>query len=449
MKGIVFGDDGLPHLRKALFSSAPKEAAALLIAGHAGEGERVRLLVREHFVVPSESYQAQDNLRAVIDPSFIMPILKKARKDGFSLVLTHTHPFADKAQFSIVDDEGERILMPTLFSRTNGAPQGALLLTARDCNARIWNAPNAVPTNASPVTEVGRDVTFHNRGNSSTPKVPHRFDRSVRAFGVEGQAALAELCVGIVGLGGLGSIVAEQLAHLGVKDFVLLDPDRVEETNLNRVVGATRSDIDRPKVDVAANLIRHINPESDPAGHAGNVMVSGDAQKLLSCDFIFCCTDSHGSRAVINQLAYQYVIPTVDLGVRIQVRAGKVQSVTGRIQMLAPGLPCLLCHNLLDPEEVRQDLLTDEARVRDPYIVGAVEPQPAVISLNGTVASLGVTMMLSAVAGLPLPVRHQLVLFNRGVVRAASSEPLPHCVVCSLNGVFARGDTLPMPGRPS
>jgi molybdopterin-synthase adenylyltransferase len=136
------------------------------------------------------------------------------------------------------------------------------------------------------------------------------------------------------------------------------------------------------------------------------------------------------------------------MGVRIQVRDRKIESITGRIQMLAPGLPCLVCQSLLDAEEVRRDLLSDDARARDPYIVGAAEPQPAVISLNATVASLAVTMLLSAVAGLPLSARHQLVLFNRGMVRAVASDPLPQCVVCSLHGVLGRGDTWPMPGRP-
>jgi molybdopterin-synthase adenylyltransferase len=214
-------------------------------------------------------------------------------------------------------------------------------------------------------------------------------------------------------------------------------------------VGTTRIDIGRPKVEVAAELVRRINPQIEANAITGNVIVSDDARRLLSCDFIFCCTDSHGSRAVINQLAYQYLIPTIDVGVRVQVRAGTVESVTGRIQMLAPGLPCLVCDELLDPEEVRRDLLSDEARARDPYIVGAVEPQPAVISLNSTVASLGVTMMLSAVAGLPVAARHQLVLFNKGIVRAAAADPSPQCVICSLGGALARGDTWPMAGRPS
>lgn len=449
MNGIIFGNDEMSQLRSTLLSAAPREAAALLLAGRAGQGRETSLLVREHFAVPREAYQAQERLRAVIDPSFIMPLLKMARRQGLSLVLTHTHPSADRAHFSPVDDEGESVLMPVLFSRTGDSPHGALLLTPDDCSARIWTGPTTRPQELSPVVEVGKNVRIHEPGPKSIEKISHQFDRSVRAFGAEGQATLASLSIAIVGLGGVGSLVAEQLAHLGVKSLTLLDPDVLEETNLNRVVGATPQSIGRPKVEVAAELIRRINPEIQSKAIRGNVIASDDARRLLSCDFLFCCTDSHGSRAVINQIAYQYLIPTIDLGVRIQARAGTIESVTGRIQMLAPGLPCLVCHDLLDPEEVRRDLLSEDARARDPYIIGAVEPQPAVISLNGTVASLGVTMMLSAVVGLPVRARHQLILFDRGVVRAAASDPLPECVICSLKGVLARGDTWPMAGRPS
>jgi len=449
MNGVTFGNEALPDLRSALLSAAPQEAAALLLAGWAGAGDQTRLLVREHFVVPAQAYQAQERLRAVIHPSFIMPLLKRARNESLSLILTHTHPFAVDAHFSSVDDEGERVLMPALFSRTGDCPHGALVITSEDCSARIWTKRNAEPQHLSPVIEVGRHLRIHDRLGNSSPTISEQFDRSVRAFGAEGQATLASLSIGIIGLGGIGSVVAEQLAHLGVRKLLLLDPDVLEETNLNRLIGATRLDIGRPKVEVAADLIRRINPQIEATAILGDVIMSNDARRILSSDFLFCCTDSHGSRAVINQLAYQYMIPAIDLGVRVQVRAGTVESVTGRIQMLAPGLPCLVCHNLLDPEEVRRDLLSEEARTRDPYIVGAVEPQPAVISLNSTVASLGVTMMLSAVVGLPGPARHQLVLFNRSVVRAVASDPLPKCVVCSINGMLGRGDTWPMAGRPS
>src|SRR5206468_1741580 len=89
------------------------------------------------------------------------------------------------------------------------------------------------------------------------------FDRQVRAFGAAGQDRLREMRVGIVGLGGTGSIVLEQLAHLGVRRFLLMDPDFVERTNLNRLVGSTESDVGKSKVEVATAYAKRINSSAD------------------------------------------------------------------------------------------------------------------------------------------------------------------------------------------
>jgi hypothetical protein len=247
-------------------------------------------------------------------------------------------------------------------------------------------------------------------------------------------------------LGGTGSLVAEQLAYLGVRSFVMLDPDSVEESNTNRVIGSAGR-IGVPKVRVAAEVMRSVRSDIAVEAIEGVVHRALDGRPLLGTDFIFCCTDSHGSRAVVNQLAYQYVIPTIDLGIRLDASADRLERVTGRVQMLAPGIACLLCQDLLDSEEVRRDLLSDEERARDSYIVGAHQPQPAVITFNGVVASLATTMFLAAVTGIPLSARHQLYLGERGVVKAAEVTPRPDCIVCSRRGALARGDTWRMPWR--
>jgi len=91
--------------------------------------------------------------------------------------------------------------------------------------------------------------------------------------------------------------------------------------------------------------------------------------------------------------------------------------------------------------------MTEEERKRDPYVVGIAIPQPAVISLNGTVASLGVTMMLAAVTGFPSAARYQVFQGERGVVRAVVATPVAGCVTCSYRGALARGDLWSMPWR--
>lgn len=117
--------------------------------------------------------------------------------------------------------------------------------------------------------------------------------------------------------------------------------------------------------------------------------------------------------------------------------------------MLAPGLGCLMCGEMLNSEAVRVDLLTDYERAADPYIIGVHEPAPAVISLNATIASMAVTMFLSAAVGIPSNAR--LVNYNgiTGVTRAAAITRHPTCIACSHRGALARANEWPLPARLS
>ena len=138
MNGLVFPGNSLPHLRAELLSAAPNEAAAVLVAGQATTESGVRLFVREHHVVPADRYSIQEPYRVVLPPDFLMPLLKRARNEGWSLILSHTHPFSEEAQFSALDDAGEAVTMPALFRRTQGRSHGALVLQLRGlCGADI------------------------------------------------------------------------------------------------------------------------------------------------------------------------------------------------------------------------------------------------------------------------------------------------------------------------
>ena len=435
---LVGAASHLGTLSTRLLQAVPNEAGAMLLChAHETPSNRRRVLVRDILDVPQEFYIEQRPDRLTIDPIFLARTFKRAKSEESSVFLAHTHPFSRWPQFSPVDDDGEARLIPAIFARLNNRPHGSLVLGEEGFSARLYSTPQRVAPVDSMVL-VGRELRRETKDERSMP-VYDMHDRNVRAFG-QGQQKLQRMSVGIVGLGGIGSLVVEQLAHLGVGSLVLIDFDTLESTNLNRVVGARPDLVGMPKVRVAEQLINKINPTISVQAVANSVLKEATTRQLLDCDLIFCCTDSHGSRAVVNQMSYQYLIPVIDTGVRIDARNGKIASMAGRVQMLAPDLPCLLCSNLLDSEEIRRDFLTDTQRKADPYITGYSEPQPAVVSINGVVASLAVTMFLSIAVGIPSPGRHLLYLVGQSTVRRVGNERSRDCVVCSARGAYARAD---------
>jgi molybdopterin/thiamine biosynthesis adenylyltransferase len=441
MSRLVLTSESLNQLRAELLDS-PLETCAILFGRVVIQNGRLtRIVVREYRRLGDHDYQSRTTLSAQIRPDVVAAATKKARQSGTTLIFAHSHPFPLN-QFSKTDDAGEKILAEFLSSRMPGTVHATLLVTPEVTIARVLGGDQSLK-----VMGVGPQLVWGGKVEGGDSHEEH--DRQVRAFGEAGQRRLRAMRVGIIGLGGTGSVVLEQLTHLGVGDFMLIDADVVERTNLNRLVGATEADISKPKVEVAAALAKRINSKVRVETIRDSVLLARVAEQLVDVDFLFACTDSHGSRAVLNQLAYQYLIPAIDMGVVIVAPDAKIQQIAGRTQMLAPGLGCLLCGNLLNPEQVRVDLLTDFERAADPYINGANEPAPAVISLNATMAAMAVTMFLSAAIGIPSRSRYINYDGITGKVRPAEVSRHPKCIDCSLPRGLARANEWPLRARMS
>ncbi|MER9858467.1 MULTISPECIES: ThiF family adenylyltransferase [unclassified Mesorhizobium] len=441
MISLAFASPALSDLRDALDDSK-LESAAILLCEPVSEAGRIRLLVKEIHIASAHDYLERSAMRVRLDPNFCLSIEKSAKLNRLSLVYVHTHPSPGHPDFSPEDDATEAKLSDYLSWRCPGVPHLALLFP-RDAatRCRVMGSSQAVP-----VVQVGGDIVCATEGAQKLEM--DRFDRQIRAFGEDGQKRIAALEVGIVGLGGTGSIVAQQLAHLGVMRFVLIDPDQVETSNLNRVVGAGPTDVLQSKVAVTERMIRSIRSEADIVAISGDVTARSVARRLSVTDFIFSCTDTHSSRHTINQLAYQYLIPTIDLGVAIG-NSGDQATIGSHVQMLAPGLPCLWCSNHLNAHRIREELMTQEQRASDPYFEGGNGVrQPAVISLNGTTASLAITMFLSAVAGIPSRPRYLAYDAVRGRMNALAVAANPGCPFCGPESTLGMGDRAPLPGRP-
>ena len=200
---------------------------------------------------------------------------------------------------------------------------------------------------------------------------------------------------------GDGSLVTEYLARLGVGNLVLIDPEEIESTNLSRVVGATRVDVETGqfKPQIAVRHAREMAVDAMLVPIAGDVARDSVAKVLRDCDFIFLAADSMRARLVVNALAHQYLIPTVQMGAKIRRgEGGKLEDAMCAVRHIRPGTGCLWCNGLIDPTQLAIEAKSDSERKEQAY--GVQEPNPSVISLNAVAAAHAVNDFLFDFLGL-------------------------------------------------
>lgn len=422
------------------------EQHAFLLCGLTEADGRTLMTVREMiFADPLTDLLQQSPAYVSLRSSYAFGALERAISDGLHLSDVHSHPFCgDGVRFSSIDRsaankrfEWHRERAPSLVSvglvfgrtsvygeyqdRATGQVRPVRSLEIVGQQRTVWDAGG-----------IGRD---HDAMNLE------RFDRQVRAFGVEVQFVLETMTIGVAGCGGTGSAVVQQLGHLGIRRFVLCDPDAVCESNLNRLIGATPEDAASraPKVNVAARLIRSISPDAKVVGFAESVDHPEVRRAFAACDAVFGCGDNAGVRAVLTDLAARCLMPYFDLGVGIVADAGRIASAGGQAFAFYPGGPCLGCSGKLNPVRVAEALRTPEEREVVEAAYGAPTPQPSVVGLNGVVASLAVGEFLKYASGwAPLATRLQHDAAT-GEVQRLGSEPNSDCPYCSKSGVLGRG----------
>lgn len=199
-------------------------------------------------------------------------------------------------------------------------------------------------------------------------------------LGPHAQALFRQVNVAVVGLGGGGSHIVQQLAHAGFRRFTLFDPDVVESTNLNRLVGATSADVavQRKKVEVATRVIGGLCDE--PVIHGVEGRWQDQPERLRSCDLVFGCLDGFAERRELEAATRRYLLPLLDIGLDVTVVDGEAPQMAGQVILSMPGASCMQCLGFLSPE----NLAREAARYGDAGI------RPQVIWGNGVLASVAV-----------------------------------------------------------
>lgn len=182
-------------------------------------------------------------------------------------------------------------------------------------------------------------------------------ESSALLWGEAGQRILAELTIGIAGVGGVGGILAEHVARLGIGALVIVDYDRLEIGNFNRSQGATRSESESatPKVNVYSRIAAEAAtaPNFNVAKYRESVAEMAGLRPLLDCDVILAAADDAFARQVLDHAAYAHLIPVIDGGTTLVANPRTLQLQAGKSQIVSagPGHACLECQGVYTREE--------------------------------------------------------------------------------------------------
>lgn len=265
-----------------------------------------------------------------------------------------------------------------------------------------------------------------------------RYSRQELLFGKEGQRRLQAVRVAVVGVGGLGCHVVQQLAYLGVLKYVLVDGDIVTPSSLNRLIGAVEADVDkhRPKVQVAARLITAVQPGAVVGAIASPLGDTHSREAIAGADFVFGCLDSDLARLRLLELCAQARRPYLDLATDTGEDGGPPW-YGGRVVFSFVGKGCLSCRDVLDQHALATASMTPEQREQDARIYGVASSAlagagPSVVCVNGVVASLGVMEFMVWATGLREP--HPVLTYRGDLARLTVNvdPPRTDCYYCDL-----------------
>lgn len=367
---------------------------------------------------------------ATITGTYVLRVATQAAREGRGVVMMHSHPASRSWQRMSPPDVDAESSFAGLVEHLTGQPLvGMTLAGDQSWSARIW--ADGKPDWAESVRRVGQIlITSWNDDLIVSAVDTQTQARTISAWGEQLHRDITRLRVLVVGVGSVGLDVVQRLAATGILEIGVMDFDRIEILNRDRMIGATRRDarLRRRKVDIAARLARQAaTAETFTVNrHNDSVCSPTGLADALDYDIIFSCVDRPWPRAALNTLAYADLIPVIDGGIAIDAfEAGGMRGATRRAQTVAPGVPCLACTGQIDMGEVALEMSGD---LDDPeYIRRAgrspVSGSPNVAALCAGVSSSQLEQFVSLVAhpagrGVPGALRFSLALHHL--------EHLPH-----------------------
>ena len=445
------------NIKKTLFPpNDNREHFGFGLAGINNHSDGCNILLRKFIPADNSCLMKQAGAYVRPDLRFVYYVWKLAKESNSVLVDCHTHPFSGNyVGFSGIDDRSEYESFPKVVEYLGKGPHSSIVFGRNSLAARWYNPYKKRLEPITAIKIIGNTLEIIELTNNKENILKDRnhkevlseiHNRQILIFGKQGQKALQGLKVGIVGVGGIGSEVFVKSVRHGVVNNVIIDPDKVETSNLNRLAGSTIEDAQksRPKVEVLAKYAPKINPAAKVTAICSDIHHEGVEKELRSCDIFFGCTDNQSSRVTLNNFSIRYLIPYIDTGTGIKSDPNKgIKHAGGQVRVVIPGDGCLNCIDGLDLDIAQQEQLPEPERqiaIKRGYIAGANVHAPAVGSLNGPIANFAINEFIAYATGFRPLKKYVFYDFLKARTIGFDFQKNPRCFACNELGIFAAGD---------
>jgi molybdopterin/thiamine biosynthesis adenylyltransferase len=441
------------HLATIFDAGMPRESVAFMKMAEVRVGEDTYYLAQKVIEIADDEYLDRRPDFASINPDVLMKLAQEASAEGLAIAMVHVHPTTFGAvDFSTADDIGNFRTYRYFCIRAPGTAHVSLVFDQNTevCDARVYrSADEWINPLSVRIVDGPSLIDLYPRRYGLMDET---FGRQVALLGELGQAKLATMRIVIVGAGGIGSLASAFLVHSGARHVALIDDKALQKTNVPRVVGARPQHVvdGIKKVTIAHDYAKATAPDCEFEPIATNVEDAKTLSVLLRADLIILATDNVTSKALVNEVCLQYLIPILDLGVEFIVdpATNVIVNDIGKVNLVRPGTPCLLCSQDITPAILLAESLSPEERQQraaDGYVRGVTEPQPSMMAYNGEVVSVGVRRAINFLVGLPAIPSDQVeaVSFfganrNEGWYRVMK-RGVEGCPYCGVDGILAAG----------
>lgn len=431
-------------LRAEVARPSCHEQVVFGLARSATIGGDTVLLVKDIFTLPEEAFVVSSAHGAKWRGGAMRPIINAAIHQESGIVIFHLHAHQGPVALSGDDLQSARQLLPTfqnllpellhasvVFGQDHAA---AIILPPDD---REYVGPVVIRWLGRVLMRFPAPAQF--LGTNGQKEI---FARQILLIGNEGQALIRKARIAVVGLGGGGSHVVQQLAHMGVGEILGIDGDRVERTNRGRLIGMTWWDTllwRRRKTAVMARMVSRINRSVSFTPVPYFLPEQPAIEAVKRADIVVGCFDTLHARADLQDLAWRFLIPYVDIGMLIQPQSkGHPFTIGGHVATLIPGEYCQWCIEMLSEQKLKEE---SKGRPRS-YMQGA-DAQAQVVSMNGALASQAATEVLQLLTGYA-PVDQQMTFKKydglEGTLCKWAVKQRPDCPLCCQT--LASGDPI-------